>query len=202
MTPEVAIALFNIILLGSIGAIHWASVKYGTEYTKLPEFARKLNVLLFLWVIFTDLAYLLKSRVFTLLSLFFWVILLVFTLRNREVLGNRFEVDSKKPCAKITVRTLLSRKDYSCLIELARRTSVDFAVMVWYLAIVAILVPIFFVILYAFFWVEGITYSVTPWEILGYSLFISALAILLPAFLIRKELIKIRVREFSESQLP
>jgi len=130
MKPEMTVMMLNALLLGSIAVIRWSVKKYGTEYSKLPVFARKLNALLLTWLIVTDLAYYLKSKVFALLSSLFWIILLIFVFKNQEVLRERFEVDSRKPCKNITVRALLGRRSYSCLIELAHRTSVNFAITV------------------------------------------------------------------------
>ncbi|MFA4662939.1 hypothetical protein QDY65_04255 [Pyrococcus kukulkanii] len=201
MNSDIAIVLFNILLLGIVGAIHWSSAKYGTEYSKLPGFSRKVNTLLFIWLLVTDLAYCLRSKIFALLSSTFWIVLMVFVLRDQDVLYNRFEVDSKRPCKSITVRALLGRESYPCLIELARRTSVDFAITVWFLLTVAILVPIFSILFYAFFWEEGVIYFVSFMEILGYSLTITVLTLLPLAYLMRRNLQKIRIKELLESQL-
>jgi hypothetical protein len=99
------------------------------------------------------------------------------------------------------VKTLLSSKDYSCLAELARRTSVSFAITVYYLLIVAVLAPIFSVLLFIFFWIEGVLYFISVSEIVGYSLLIAAIALAPPAYLLKKNLLRIRVQELSESKL-
>jgi hypothetical protein len=177
------------------------SRKRGNEYPHLKSYVRNINLILMGFLASVDLAYYLNSRVMAWISFILLVSLAFVPFKDGErIIYNGLKIGSEKPCDRITVRSLLlSKKSDSCLIELARRTSVSFAITVYYLLIVAVLIPIFSVLLFIFFWTEGVLYFISISEIFGYSLLIAAVIPVSTVYPLRKNLLRIRAQELSES---
>lgn len=198
----VALIILNLLIGGIIAAMYRVGKRRENEYPGLKKYLTRISVILAGFLAVLDLAYYLNSRVMALISFVLFLSLVPISHKDEDnLLRRRFEVESKKPCETITVKALLLSKDYSCLIELARRTSVSFAITVYYLLTVAILVPVFSGILFIFFWFEGVIYFISLLEVVGYSLIIAAVALAPTAYLLKRNLLKIRVRELSESKL-
>lgn len=197
----VALIILNLLIGGIIAAMYRVG-KRENECPGLKKYLTKIIAILAGFLVALDLAYYLNSRVMAWISFVLFLSLIPISHKDGDnLLRRRFEVDSRKHCETITVKALLLSKDYSCLVELARRTSVSFAITVHYILTVAVLVPVFSVILFIFFWFEGLIYFISLLEVVGYSLIIAAVALAPTAYLLKRNLLKIRVRELSESKL-
>ncbi len=152
-----------------------------------------------------DVACYLHSKFLGWISIIFFLGMLFPLAKDANKVSLRvLTLESKKSCEKITPRTILSPKSYSCLAELARRTSVDFSISVYYLLTVAVLVPVISAFLYIFFWYTGVLlFLVFPIStVVGFSLLISFISMAPAVYTMRKNLLKIRSKELSESKLP
>ena len=195
----------NALIVGVVVLIWvaWKKARYRT-----PEIKRALLELSFGLVGFIgifDLAYYLHSRPLGGASIIFLFVMLFFSVRDaNRVFPRVLTFESRKTCKKITFNSLLFSEGHSCLIELSRRTSVDFALVVYYLLIVALNIPVISAFLYILFWYTGaimLLWFPIP-TVLGFSLIASAVAMAPLVYMMRKNLLKIRARELSESKLP
>ncbi len=121
-----------VVLIG----VAWKRARYRTPEIKRALLELSLGLIGFVGIF--DLAYCLHSKLFGWVSIIFLFVMLFFSVRDaNRVFPRVLTFESRKTCKKITLKSLLFSEGHSCLIELSRRTSVDFALVVYYLLIVA-----------------------------------------------------------------
>ena len=195
----------NALIVGVVVLIWvaWKKARYRIPGTKKVLLELSLGLIGFVGIF--DLAYYLHSKLFGWVSIIFLFVMLFFFVRDaNRVFPRVLTFESRKTCKKITLKSLLFSEGHSCLIELSRRTSVDFALVVYYLLIVAFNIPVISAFLYILFWYTGaimLLWFPIP-TVLGFSLIVSALAMAPTVYMMRKNLLKIRAKELSESKLP
>jgi len=205
MKMDPMLIMLNVLMLGIVAIIGLAWKKASYRAPEIKRALLRLSLGLAGLVGIFDLACYLHSKLLGWVSIiFFFVMLFLFAKDANKAHPKVLAFESKKPCEKITLKALLSSRNYPCLAELSRRTSVDFAVSVYYLLIVAVLVPVIGAFLYVFFWYLGVLpllWFPIP-TILGFSLIVSVLSMAPTMYLIRKSLLRMRARELSEPNLP
>ncbi len=195
----------NALIVGVVVLIWvtWKMARYKILRTKRALIELSLGLIGFAGIF--DLAYYFHSRPFGKTSIIFLFVMLFFSVGDANKAFPRvLTFESKKTCKEITLKSILFSGGHSCLIELSRRTSVDFALVVYYLLIVAFNIPVISAFLYILFWYTGaimLLWFPIP-TVLGFSLITSAMAMAPLVYMMRKNLLKIRAKELSESKLP
>ncbi|WP_297506994.1 hypothetical protein [Thermococcus sp.] len=201
---DALLLVLNVLVVGIVALLWlaWKRARYRTPEIKRALLELSLGLAGLIGIF--DLACYLHSKLLGWVSIvFFFVMFFLFARDANKVVPRVLVSESERSCEKITLKSMLFSKSYFCLIELSRRTSVDFAISVYYLLIVAVLVPVIGALLYFFSWYTGVLLLL--WfpipTTLGFSLLVSVISMAPTVYMMRKNLLKIRARELSESKL-